>query len=331
MRKHLKKILIGLGIVLLAFVGWLLLRRSGSSIDVNNPKASAKPTEAPKTGIAPLSGLACTNAERRPFAVMLASDPEARPLRGLGEADMVFEMPVTETGVTRMMAVFQCNDPKEFGSIRSARLDFIPFVQGLTALYMHWGGEHEALDELNHGIVDNVDCLKYDGSSCLRKSSIPRPHNGFSTPALLLAKAKALGYNFSLPLVSYPHGTDKSKGQASPPALYGGDFKVAWTYEPTTNSYLRFRANTKEVDFNTGKQVSAKNIIVMHTTSEYVSILYNRVKTVGSGTIEFYANGELTVGTWQKTSASAKLTFIDAQKKEIAFTPGSTWIEIATP
>ena len=69
---------------------------------------------------------------------MMASDSEALPF-GIGQADMVFEMPVTESGVTRMMAVFQCTHPSEFGSIRSARED-LPYVLGLDVIYMHWEG-----------------------------------------------------------------------------------------------------------------------------------------------------------------------------------------------
>src|SRR3989344_2427674 len=81
-----------------------------------------------------LSGERCQNAKRRPIAVMLSSDPETRPLSGIGAADLVFEMPVTDGGVTRMMTVFQCEQPKEIGSIRSARSDFIPWVHGLGAV-----------------------------------------------------------------------------------------------------------------------------------------------------------------------------------------------------
>src|SRR6185369_17960250 len=55
-----------------------------------------------------IAGLNCDTAQRRPVAVMLASDPEARPLSGIGQADAVVEMPVTPNGVTRYMAIYQC-------------------------------------------------------------------------------------------------------------------------------------------------------------------------------------------------------------------------------
>src|SRR3989338_11344357 len=42
----------------------------------------------------PLTAEPCNNALRRPIAVMLSGDTIARPLSGIAEADMVFEMPV---------------------------------------------------------------------------------------------------------------------------------------------------------------------------------------------------------------------------------------------
>src|SRR3989344_8529980 len=159
-----------------------------------------------------LSGEKCQNAKRRPVAVMLSSDPETRPLSGIGAADLVFEMPVTDSGVTRMMAVFQCDLPSEIGSIRSAREDFIPWVQGLGAVYAHWGGERTALDQLNGGIVDNIDAMKYEGIYYFRKNNARPPHNGF-TSSELLAKANAkLGYSLEKSATSYKHEKGKNFG-----------------------------------------------------------------------------------------------------------------------
>src|SRR3954464_8538388 len=67
----------------------------GPSITVaNHPQESSAPISA-------LTGTPCSDPTRRPVAVMLTSDPEARPLSGLEQADMVFEMPVTPNGITR--------------------------------------------------------------------------------------------------------------------------------------------------------------------------------------------------------------------------------------
>ena len=287
-------------------------------------------TAPPQAPLGPLTGTECASAGR-PMAVMLASDPEARPLAGIGSADMVVEMPVTEGGVTRMMAVFQCALPAEFGSIRSARMDFIPLVRGFDALYMHWGGEHEALAKLNSGSIDNIDCLKYDGTTCRRKPSRPMPHNGYSTPSLLLAKAKALGHATNDQSVRYTFDAKaKSRGTVAPPKLYAGDFAVVWSYDPATNSYARTRGASPEIDRLTNTQVRAHNIIFLKTTSAYVNILYNRVKTTGSGNATIYQNGLELSGTWEKSGDNGKLFVKDADGKELMLTSGTTWFEWVT-
>src|SRR3989344_32947 len=200
----LNKILIGAGAVALVFVvAFFVWWNKEITITGLNP---LKDTSGPKSSIA---GLECANAGRRPVAVMIAGDPETRPLSGLGQADMVFEMPVTPNGITRFMAVFQCEEPKEIGSIRSAREDFIPLAASLGAILAHWGGEKEALGKLDSGIINNIDAMKYEGTVFYRKNSRPRPHNGFTDTKLLLEKANALGYGLLNDFEGYLH---ESKG-----------------------------------------------------------------------------------------------------------------------
>jgi len=107
----------------------------------------------------PINGIACDNAIKRPLAVMMAGDLEAWPLSGISEADLVVEMPVVTNGITRYMAVFVCGNPKEIGSIRSARHDFIPLAMGFDAIFAHWGGSHFALEKLDNKIMDNINAL----------------------------------------------------------------------------------------------------------------------------------------------------------------------------
>ncbi|MBI4160468.1 MAG: DUF3048 domain-containing protein, partial [Candidatus Yanofskybacteria bacterium] len=276
-----------------------------------------------------LAGVECANYDARPTAVMLSSDAEARPLSGIGEADMVFEMPVVENGFTRMMAVYQCNRPEELGSVRSSRLDFLPLALGLNAIYAHFGGEKEVLEELDSGIIDNIDGLKYDGKIYYRKKSIPRPHNAFTSSTLLGQAIFSLGYKKDGATISYPH---EDPGQnlevIEPPTIFNNGFAVNWKYDKKTNSYLRSRNGTPEIDKNNNEQVAAKNIAIMKTTWSPINKDYIRVKTVGSGEATVYKNGGIMSGTWKKADDKSKLYFYDYSGKEIKFAPGNIWVEI---
>ncbi len=310
-------------------MGWELFKK-GAIIGVSNS------TEQKVSSIA---GLDCDNAQRRPVAVMMPSDPEARPLSGLSQADAVVEMPVTPDGITRLMAVFQCQTPKEIGSIRSAREDFIPLAGSFNAIYAHWGGEHGALDELDNHVLDNVDALKYEGSTFYRKNNIPKPHNGFSTLDLIISRAKDLGYDLSKDFAGYPHTdaepTRNLSNIADNIAIdYVSPNNVNWKYDSGTHIYARSRGGSPEIDRNNNEQIQASVVVVVHTTWHILrkGDQYIVVNTTGQGTAEVYQNGIRIDGSWKKdpSSKTSKLSFYDSSGKEIKFRPGAIWIEIET-
>lgn len=307
------------------FIYWIF---RGTSITIVN-----RPPSGP---VSPLTGLPCDNAAARPIAVMLASDPEARPLSGIGQADMVFEMPVTPNGITRMMAVYQCSEPKEIGSVRSARQDFIPLAQGVDAIFAHWGGERDALDELDAHAIDNVDALKYEGSTFYRKPGIPRPHNGFTTLQLIRDRAEQLGYRASSSLTPYAHTADRGSrnlGSLSTtvtvPWPQGMD--VRFSYDQSENAYFRWRGGTREIDATTGTQARASVVITMETTATFLRDQYISVRTIGTGDATIAQNGRSISAHWKKPTAEATLTFTDSQGNAIPLEPGPIWVLIDAP
>lgn len=307
------------------FVVWIF---RGTSITVINSE--------PIGPMSPLTGQPCATADTRPIAIMIASDPEARPLSGIGQADMVFEMPVTPNGITRMMAVYQCADPKEIGSIRSARQDFIPLAQGVDAIFAHWGGERDALDELNAHAIDNVDALLYEGTTFYRKKGIPRPHNGFTTLSLVRERAEQLGYRASTSMPAYPHVTSnagRNLGTLSDivvvPWPQGMD--VRFSYDQASRTYARWRGGTPEIDTATGQQVRTSVVVVMKTTATFLRDQYISVRTVGTGEATIWQGGRSISGLWKKLTATGALSFTDSQGKDIPLEPGTIWVLIDAP
>jgi hypothetical protein len=315
-------------IVIIFFIWW-----NNEDIVVNNEKHfNNTSTELVNKSV--LTGEGCNNFSRRPVAVMLAGDVIARPLSGIGEADMVFEMPITPDGITRFMAVYQCGEPREIGSVRSARQDFIPLAGGLKAIYAHWGGELAALEELNGGALNNVDALKYEGTAFFRKPRIAAPHNGFTNLDLILNTAKDLKYSQDNQFEGYPHSDqeaqqDSTKIINSVEIPYVKPFDVKWLYDSATNQYKRVRGGNPEIDKNTNTQVSARVIVVMTTKGRLLRDQYIRVNVTGQGDAKIYQNGNMITGIWKKgQSNESKLYFYDLQGKEIEFSPGRIWVEI---
>lgn len=319
----------------LVFV-WLL---NGRTIEIGEQDNNL--TELNKSaneGISPLSGLSCLNYQRRSFAVVIANDPVARPLAGLSQADLVLEMPVITGSITRLIAVYLCNSPDEIGSLRSARHDFIPLAMGLDAILVHWGGSHFALDELNAGVINNIDALKNSYNAFFRKNEIPRPHNGFTSVKRMLNSSQKLGYRIENNFEGYIHQQTDSSKQRIEKTLkidYSYPYNVSYWYNPKDNSYFRWRAGEKEIDRSDNQQIAAKNIVVMRAFSRQIEGPdYNDLDIEGKGECQVYQNGEVIPCIWEKdkNNPKSKLYFWDKNNgEEIAFVPGQTWIQIVEP
>ncbi|OGN09359.1 MAG: hypothetical protein A3J46_04870 [Candidatus Yanofskybacteria bacterium RIFCSPHIGHO2_02_FULL_41_11] len=328
---------IAAGVFLVVFLFWWRWGQL-SWLDGSNIIGIKNEDQRPR---ASLTGLACENYDKRPIAVMMASDPEARPLSGIGQADLVVEMPVTPNGITRMMAIFQCEEPfdsaqgkpADIGSIRSAREDFLPLAASFGALYAHWGGEREALNELNNGILDNIDAMKYEGTVFYRKNSVPRPHNGFTTTELLEDKAEDLGYELNDTFTGFLREEKKPERNlnnivSAVSVDYENSYRVEWNHNDESNTYKRIRGGEAEIDKNTGKQVETNIVVLMHTTSKVLNKDYITVNTTGEGEAEFYQNGIKTGGKWKNVANDFR--FYDSSGQEMKFILGKMWMHFVT-
>ena len=283
----------------------------------------------------PLSGKRCENHKARPFAVMLAEDTQTRPLSAVSMADLIVEMPVIKDGITRMMAFYACGEPAEIGSVRSARDDFIPIAAAYDAIYAHWGGSKYALDDLNRGVVDNIDALINPYRVYYRKPGIAAPHNGFTSYDKLYTAASLLNYRLETNFKPYPLEPENppAENESVPVTVsigYPSPFDVSYIYSTKENRYLRFRGNMPENDAIDQKQAGAKVLIVMKTNTRHLSGQYNDVDVTGEGEALIFQNGELIRARWQKSpdKLDSRLEFIDEEGEQIAFVAGTRWIHV---
>lgn len=303
----------------------------------NNDENNKENEEEPRKEMtaSPISGIKCDNSQRRPFAIMLAGDLEAWPLSGISEADLVVEMPVVIDGITRYMAVYVCNGPKEIGSIRSARHDFISLAMGFDAIFAHWGGSHFALDKLDNKIMDNVNGLYLDGSVFYRKPGLSKPHDGFTTIERLEDYSKRMGYRLTNEFAGYQFYDEENPSDKDGEITieYPNIYKVDYKYEAKTNSYLRSKGDKKDKDNLNKQQISAKNVVIMYAASRQIDGQYNDVNIDGEGDAIVYHNGWEIKGKWKKDGGDlkSKLYFYNESGEEIKFAPGQIWIQVVQP
>lgn len=328
--------------------GWFG-KKKANPLDLSSMKGNVDMGAPVNTGeVSPFSGLACANWNRRPIAVMEASDVSVRPDSGFSDADLVLEMPAITASITRMMPVYVCNDPPEVGSIRSTRHDYIALAAGWNAILVHWGGSHFAADILNKGAINDLDLNGSMGQKApecgFRKEGIPAPDNGFAKFSTLLDCAQKAGYDMTDKFSGYPHQAEAPADQRGK----GGDLRVGfakpydvdYTYDPTTNTYLRTWGGVADVDANNQKRNAPKNVVVVIASSEQIEGQYNNVQigdpqfdSVMEGEAHYYLNGQEYAGRWKKdkSSWSSKLFLYDDKGQEMKFVPGQIWVEVLEP
>jgi hypothetical protein len=108
------------------------------------------------------------------------------------------------------------------------------------------------------------------------------------------------------------------------------DYAVSWKYDSTSKTYARTNAGKPHIDFNTGAQITTKNIVIEYA-KESRSIdehLHNLYAVTGTGTGILFQNGIKTDITWSKQNRLSRTIYKDASGKEVNFVPGQIWVEI---
>lgn len=305
--------------------------------------------------VSPITGLTCENWNKRTYAVMQPADVAARPLAGLSQADMVFEMSAVYGSITRLMGVYGCTLPEEVGSLRSARHDFVHIAKSLDSIYVHWGrADIEQFKEvLNSGIIDDMNCNddagKSSGKYCYRKEATGNMRGvdtGYAKFAQLMEGAKNFGYGTENKFSGYPHQEetplDQRPSGGNLRVAFAKPFDVEYDYDKESNSYFRTWGEDADTDRNNNKRIAPKNVVVMIADAapikvgeQYVNVQIGDpwFDSADSGSAFYYINGQQYKGTWKKdkSKVDSKLFFYDESGQEIKFVPGQIWVDIIDP
>lgn len=285
----------------------------------------------------------------------------ARPQAGLTQAGVVFEA-IAERGITRFAAIFQNPDTSVIGPIRSLRPYYLEWDTPFDCTVVHAGGSAEAIAALRAGDYRELDenysyMWREDGTNRLW-------NNLFTSPSDLSAWNIAQGWNTSNP-TGFPHlipedvdqllrerTTCSEDPECTPEPLitdisleFGNSatFNTDYHYDATTNTYLRSYATGNphlvydcpaglEQPNTTSEcgepvQVAPSVVVAMIVQEGLMDDGYHEnITTIGSGTAYIFQNGTAIKGTWEKSSVSSQLHFLDSSGKQVSFTPGQLWI-----
>lgn len=308
-------------------------------------KRAARKTEEPEKGLVPrrLDGVLVDPSEANfwPVAVMIDNMTTARPHSGLDKAGLIYEA-LVEGGCTRFMAVFEASQKaKEIGPVRSARPYFLDWVKELDALYAHCGGSNEALGAIGTRGIKDLDEITGGSRFFWRDRSRYAPHNLYTSSKLLDYKHAIANCGLADKKPTY----ESWKFKDDKPLEERPDEKkfikinfssiswlVEYNYQRENNLYLRSMGGKAHKDRITGKQYSAKNVVIQYVKARVIDAKGRlHMDTIGEGKALVFRDGEVIEGTWKKESRETRTKFYDKDGKEIEFNRGQTWIEIIPP
>lgn len=297
-----------------------------------------KPAPEVKKVRAPLSGLWVTEdlAKKMPIAVIVENHVDARPQSGLNEAELVYET-YAEGGITRFLAFFQTQEPKEIGPVRSAREYFVEWAKSYNVPFAHAGGSMEALElipKLKVYDLNQFALAKY----FWRDNSRLAPHNVYTTLAKLREASVYKKYpteSNSIPAFVFKDDAAKETRPLTSKFTvnFNDSYAVVWEYDPEQNVYYRILRGVYQADRNTKEKIKAKNVVVVFTTISFGTSAESGkarsvIKTIGSGNANFYFDGVKTTGTWKRASQDQIMRFYGADGQEVKLNAGTTWVDI---
>ena len=297
---------------LVGVVGALVL--AGCSSPAAKKAAVATTTAAPTTSTAtpvtcPLTGEPAPGnvvPARPALAVKVDNYVAARPQTGLDKADMIFEEPV-EGGITRFVAIFQCQNAPLVGPVRSARnIDIGILTQFGAPLLVHVGGIDPVIANIDASPLINMDLGNY-GQIIQTVPGRVAPYATYTSTAAVWA-LKAGDTTAPAPVFTFsstvPGGGTPVASVAIP---FSSNSNVVWQYDAATKQFLRFYGTSPDM-LSTGVQNAAANVVVQTVNVTYGPWLENEEGGLevqaqlydNSGPMELFRDGVGITGTWQR-------------------------------
>ena len=329
-----------IAIIVLAIILVIILKgnkNNDSNNRDNNQNEVVTPTVEPTSKPIKILDL---KSNTRPYAIMINCKSEALPQVGLQDAYLVYEEMV-EGGITRMMALFKDKDISKVGSIRSARVQYLPYVFENDAIYVHAGGSKEADNRMANESINHIDA---DGQYGQRDMDLAKKraweHTLFTNSKLLSKATTNYGYRTTStqkPVLNYSaEEVDLSKYKTTPAKKISIKYSYYrtsnYTYDEDLKTYLRSMNNTKNIDLITNEQYKVKNIIIYGVKYETITLRgagYQDPQIYGKGEGYYVTDGVALPIIWEKKDEKSQTVYkIKETGEELVVNDGNTYIQI---
>lgn len=295
-----------------------------------NPKDTAE-MGPPLPYVSQLTGLGSeVELRQRPLVVMIENHVKARPQSGLDKADLIYEV-LAEGEITRFISVFHSQSAEIIGPVRSIRPYFVQLGNALDGVLVHAGWSQDAMDMMVSKKAAHLDELYGDGGNYWRSADRKPPHNLYTSTDKMNQGIANRKFRLEWKPNAYSFVTEKrdiiegtSATRIDIPYILG--YHVAYEYDPNAQVYLRAMNNEPHLDRETGKQLSAANVLVIASKHKIVDDVGRRqVDVIGPGKGMIFQQGKMREISWELKNGLIR-AYIDGQ--EVSMIPGVTWVQI---
>jgi Protein of unknown function (DUF3048) N-terminal domain/Protein of unknown function (DUF3048) C-terminal domain len=306
----------------LLFLNWSAPSPPAATATRPAARPEAQQLRSPFTGL-PVPALAPV------LAVKIDNIAAARPQTGLGQADIVYVLPV-EGGLSRFLAVYSSHIPPVIGPVRSARQEDLPLLRQFGRPAFAYSGAQPQLQQ----VIDQAPLVTLQAGvvgGYHRRHSRSAPSNLYTHTGQLLAEAHGesqaqdIGFRFGL----------------APP---GGTAAAAWTVSyPAASCTFRWSAKAGRwllwmdghpARGTEGGQLRAATVVIQHTriTASPFAELGGPAPfahSTGAGRAVVLRDGQAWTVHWSRPHGRDGTTFTTGAGQRMTFAPGPVWVVLA--
>jgi hypothetical protein len=269
------------------------------------------------------------------LAVKIDNIVNARPQTGLGQADIVYVLPV-EGGLSRFCAVFSSLVPPVVGPVRSARDDDLQLLrQFARPAFAYSGAQPQLLPVVERARI--VDLYAGLVGGYYRDSRRVAPYNLYARTSQLLAEARGastahdIGFRFG---PAPAGGTVTAAKSVSYPAA---SFTFRWA--PRQGRWLVWMDGARATSGPAaggagGGQLGAATVVI-----QYTRVGSSRFRewggpapyaySIGSGRAVVLRDGKSWQADWSRPHGSDGTTFTTGSGQRMTFARGPVWVVLA--
>jgi hypothetical protein len=294
-----------------------------------------EPAPAPPPRL-PLTGVRTDTVAKRPaVAVKIENASASRPHTGLHRADIVWEQ-VVEGGISRFVAVYHSDLPKQVGPIRSVRPMDPATVAPLGGILAASGGQKPFLREVERTgtqLLTNDDGDK----GFWRSGSRSAPHNVYGDVRTFARQADKK--RTEPPRAQFRYADRRADGTARQgKRTREADIRLSpaqrttWTWNAKSDEYRR--SDDGRASMSSGTRVDAHNVLLLSvkvSNTRYrdpAGAPVPNTELVGTGKGRLLGGGKSVPVTWSKKGPKARLILSRPNGGPVLLEPGNTWVEL---